>query len=115
VETYSRVGLDVLSDEAFRAMVLARIVEPTSKADSLRVLTEVGAPCPSIRTLYRALRRSQTRNYRAKTAAVLARFSSAAGRLGAMVMYDVTVRREALVVRVEVRDHHCGPGRSQVP
>lgn len=90
LETYSRVGLDVLSDEAFRAMVLARIVEPTSKAGSLRVLTEIGAPCPSIRTLYRALRRSQTRGYRAKTAAVLARFSSAAGRLGAMVMYDVT-------------------------
>jgi hypothetical protein len=66
VEGYSRVGLDVLGDEAFRGMVLARIVEPTSKADSLRVLAEVGAPCPSVRTLYRALRRCQTNGYRAK-------------------------------------------------
>lgn len=90
LETYSAVGLDVLGDEAFRGMVLARIVEPTSKADSLRVLADVGAPCPTTRTLYRALRRCQTRDYRAKIAAVLAQFSSRAGRLGAMVMYDVT-------------------------
>ena len=49
VEAYSCVGLDVLGEGAFRGMVLARIVEPTSKADSLRVLTDVGAPCPSVR------------------------------------------------------------------
>ena len=30
---YARLGFDVLGDEAFRAMVLARIVEPTIKAD----------------------------------------------------------------------------------
>jgi hypothetical protein len=90
LEAYSIVGLDVLGDEAFRGMVLARIVEPTSKADSLRVLADLGAPCPTTRTLYRALRRCQTRDYRAKIAAVLAQFSSRAGRLGAMVMYDVT-------------------------
>jgi hypothetical protein len=40
-------------------MVLARIVEPTSKADSLRVLAELGAPCPSLRTLFRAGARRQ--------------------------------------------------------
>ena len=43
-DAYSQLGFDVLGDEAFRAMVLARIVEPTSKADSLRVLGEIGAP-----------------------------------------------------------------------
>jgi hypothetical protein len=52
----AQVGLDVLADEAFRAMVLARIIEPTSKADTLRVLAEVGAPCPSLRTLLRSLK-----------------------------------------------------------
>jgi hypothetical protein len=30
------------SDEVFHQMVLARIIEPTSKADSLRVLDETG-------------------------------------------------------------------------
>ena len=46
-DAYSHLGFDVLGDEAFRAMVLARIVEPTSKADSLRVLGEIGAPAPA--------------------------------------------------------------------
>ena len=41
---YARLGFDVLDDEGFRAMVLARIVEPTSKAEVVRVLEEIGAP-----------------------------------------------------------------------
>jgi transposase len=73
-----------------RGMVLARIVEATSKADSLRVLAGLGAPVPTTRTLYRALRRCQNREYRDKIAVALAGFSSRAGRLGALVMYDVT-------------------------
>ncbi|KJE19283.1 transposase family protein [Frankia torreyi] len=43
-------------DEVFRALVLARIIEPTSKLDSLRVLDEAGAPAPSYRTVKRRLR-----------------------------------------------------------
>ena len=31
---YTRLGFDVLGDEAFKQLVLARIVEPVSKADS---------------------------------------------------------------------------------
>jgi hypothetical protein len=40
------LGLDKAagSDPVFRDLVLARIVEPTSKFDSLRVLAEVGVP-----------------------------------------------------------------------
>jgi hypothetical protein len=42
-------------DEVFKALVVARIIEPTSKQDSLRVLDEAGAWCPSYRTLKRRL------------------------------------------------------------
>ena len=35
---YARLGFDVLGDEAFKQLVLARLVEPTSKADPIRVL-----------------------------------------------------------------------------
>ena len=42
-------------DEVFRQLVLARIIEPTSKLDSLRVLEEAGAPAPSYPTLNRRL------------------------------------------------------------
>jgi hypothetical protein len=87
---YARVGFDVLGDEAFQAMVLARIVEPTSKADSLRVLAEIGAPCPSLRTLFRSLKRCQDRDYRDTIAKACTAFSARAGALAALVMYDVT-------------------------
>jgi hypothetical protein len=55
-------GYDVLGfaaatgrDEVFRALVLARIIEPTSKLDSLRVLEEAGMAPPSYRTVKRRL------------------------------------------------------------
>jgi hypothetical protein len=38
-------------DEVFRALVLARIMEPTSKLDSLRVLAGAGVDAPSYVTL----------------------------------------------------------------
>lgn len=47
---YSHPGFDAINDEAFAGMGLARINEPSSKADTVRVLSEVGAPCSSLRT-----------------------------------------------------------------
>ena len=87
---YAALGFEVLGDEAFRAMVLARIIEPTSKADSLRVLEEIGAPHPSLRTLFRALQRCQEREYRDQLAKACVGHSSRTSGLAAMVMYDVT-------------------------
>jgi hypothetical protein len=43
-------------DEVFKALVLARIIEPTSKLDSVRVLAEAGMDPPSYRTVKRRLR-----------------------------------------------------------
>jgi hypothetical protein len=40
---YARLGFDVLGDDGFRAMVLARIVESASKAEVVPVLGEMGA------------------------------------------------------------------------
>ena len=65
---YTQLGFDVLGDDGFRAMVLARIVEPTSKAEVVRVLDEIGAPAVSLRTLFRSLARSQARDYRGQLA-----------------------------------------------
>jgi Transposase DDE domain len=87
---YTGVGFDVVGDEAFRAMVLARIIEPTSKADALRVLTEIGAPAPSLRTVFRSLKRCRDGDYRDMIAKACAKYSAASGGLGALVMYDVT-------------------------
>ena len=42
-------------NELFRQLVLARIIEPTSKQDSLRVLEEAGVDAASYATLNRRL------------------------------------------------------------
>ncbi len=50
-QAYPRLGLDHAAggDEVFRDLVLARIIEPTSKQDSLRVLAETAVPAVSYR------------------------------------------------------------------
>jgi transposase len=101
-DAYRRLGFEALADEAFRAMVLARIIEPTSKTDSLRVLAEIGAPCPSVRTLYRSLKRCQDNDYRDTLAKACAARSSAAGGLSAMVMYDCST------LHFEISDEDTG-------
>ncbi len=54
---YEVLGFDGAAgnDEVFQQLVLARIIEPTSKADSLRVLEETGVGAPSYPTLNRRL------------------------------------------------------------
>ncbi|WP_267618939.1 IS1634 family transposase, partial [Gordonia bronchialis] len=55
---YSELGFasKTNGDNVFRDLVLARIIEPTSKLDSLRVLAEAGVDAPSYATVTRHLR-----------------------------------------------------------
>jgi hypothetical protein len=55
-------------DEVFRHLVLARIIEPTSKQDSLRVLGEVGVKAVWFFTLNRRLPVYATQKWRHKLA-----------------------------------------------
>lgn len=41
-QAYRVLGFDQVADEAFRSLVLARIIEPTSKADTVRVTSLTG-------------------------------------------------------------------------
>jgi hypothetical protein len=97
-DAYERVGLGVVPDEAFQRLVLARIVEPTSKASVLRVLSEVGVSGPSLRTVFRMLRRCVERDYRGLARRVCRAVAPGLGGPAAIILYDVTVRHEALVV-----------------
>lgn len=56
-DAYDVLGLRdaARGDDVFRQLVLARIIEPTSKLDSLRVLEEAGINPPAYRTLKRRL------------------------------------------------------------
>jgi hypothetical protein len=86
---YERLGFAIVGDETFKRLVLARIIEPASKADTIRVLGEIGVAAPGLRTIFRSLDRCVSRDYRdAISKACVAHSSSA--RRAAMVMYDVT-------------------------
>ncbi len=54
---YGALGLDSVlgGDEVLRDLVLARIIEPTSKIDAERVLVETGVAAASYRTVKRRL------------------------------------------------------------
>jgi hypothetical protein len=86
---YDALGFAAVDDEAFRALVLGRIVEPTSKLDTVRVLEELGVDSPSRVTFMRCLKRAIEKDYRAVIAAACYRHAARAGGL-ALVLYDVT-------------------------
>jgi DDE family transposase len=86
---YDWLGFDTVGDAVFRDLVIARIVEPTSKADAARVLTDLGADTVSYRTIQRHLVKVNAGNYREKIAAKC--FTHAADRGGlSLLLYDVT-------------------------
>lgn len=87
---YRRLGFDALGDQGFRAMVLARLIEPASKAETVRILEEIAAPHPSLRTLFRSLARCQEQDYRGRLAQAMVAHRANTVGLGAMIMYDVT-------------------------
>ncbi|ALG27802.1 hypothetical protein AOZ07_01495 [Glutamicibacter halophytocola] len=70
-------------------MVLARLTEPTSKADTIRVLKDIDAPHPSQRTLFRSLGSCIEKDYRDQLAKAMVVYRSATAGLASLVMYDV--------------------------
>ena len=87
---YDVLGFDEVTggDEAFRQLVFAWIIEPTSKADSLRVIEETGVAPVSYPTLNRRLPVFAKPVFRQSLSAACA----AHARLGpaSLVLYDVT-------------------------
>jgi hypothetical protein len=94
-------------DEVFRQLVAARIVEPTSKQDSLRVLSEVGIDPVSYRTLMRRLPVYARDSWRQRLAAACA----AHARLGSasLVLFDVST----LYFEIDTGDGFREPGFSK--
>src|ERR1700738_1334932 len=86
---YDGVGFDAVGDEVFRDLVIARIVEPTSKLDSLRVLNDLGSDALSYRTIQRHLRSIITGNYRDVITKKCFAHSGDRGTLS-LLLYDVT-------------------------
>jgi hypothetical protein len=86
---FTDLGFDTLGDGAFRDLVLARVVEPTSLLDTGRVLTDLGARPASYATMKRTLVRAGKRAYRDQVAALCFEHASSSGDIS-LVLYDVT-------------------------
>ncbi|WP_419197579.1 IS1634 family transposase [Microbispora hainanensis] len=94
-------------DEVFRQLVLARVIEPTSKHDSLRVLAEAGIAPVSYATVKRRLPDYATPQWRQALAGACAAHT----RLGpaSLVLYDVST----LYFETDAGDGFREPGFSK--
>lgn len=89
VGLYDELGFGVVGNDVFRDLVIARVVEPTSLFDSLRVLADLGARPGSYPTLRRVLKRVTADGFREKIAQVCFDHASTGGDIS-LLLYDVT-------------------------
>ncbi len=104
---YQQLGFSQLDDPDFINLCIARIVEPTSKLDSLRVLADLGVGDISKDQLYRCLRRVIDNNYQKLVSQLC--FNHLAGQNLNLVLYDVTT----LYFEIQEEDFYRRPGLSK--
>ena len=109
LQAYDLLGFGQASgvDGVFRGLVLARIIEPVSKSDSLRVLDEAGLASPSHATLKRRLPAYAKEAWRRKISAACAAHAGL-GR-ASLVLYDVST----LYFETDAADGFREPGFSK--
>ena len=104
---YNGIGFNAIPDTVFKQLVLARIIEPTSKLDTIRVLSELGLDAPTNTDIHRGLRNVVSADYRDLLSKACFRFvESSSLRL---VLYDVTT----LYFEVQKEDEYRKPGLSK--
>lgn len=104
---YQKLGFTEIGDEVFESLCLARIVEPTSKIDSLRILADPGVKVPYKNKLYRSLEKAAEQGYREIISQAC--FEHIQGKRLSLVLYDVT----SLYFEVQEEDGYRKPGLSK--
>lgn len=106
-DQYEQLGFKRLNDEVFACLCLARIVEPTSKIDSLRVLADLGVLKLDKNQLYRCLKRIVKNDYRTSIADIC--FDHVSRKGLSLILYDVTT----LYFEIQKEDEYRKPGMSK--
>ena len=106
-EQYNLLGFSELKDDIFAYLCFARIVEPTSKLDSIRVLGDLGVLGLSKDQLYRCLGRVITQDYRSTLTRQC--FAHAVTKGISLLLYDVTT----LYFETQEEDDYRKPGMSK--
>jgi hypothetical protein len=89
VHVYDWLGFGAVGDAVFRDLVIARIVEPTSKLDASRVLADLGAELVSYKTIDRHVRTIHASGHRDVIAERCFAYATDCGGLS-LILYDVT-------------------------
>jgi hypothetical protein len=104
---YDKLNFGCLDDLVFKQLVLARMIEPTSKLDTIRVLADLGLDAPSNSGIHRCLRNTIDEGYREYLSEACFRYvKPAALRL---VLYDVTT----LYFEIQKEDEYRKSGLSK--
>ena len=106
-EQYDCLGFAKLADEDFAYLAITRIVEPTSKLDSLRVLSDLGIESLSKDKLYRCLLRVIEKDYRKLISRLC--FDQVKDQGLSLILYDVT----SLYFEVQKEDDYRKSGLSK--
>jgi hypothetical protein len=104
---YDSLGFDRLGDETFRQLVLSRIIEPTSKLDTIRVIGDLGLKPPTNSQIHRTLGRVVDAKYRAVLSAAC--FEHTLPQTLSLLLYDVTT----LYFEIQREDDYRRPGMSK--
>lgn len=88
LRTYNILGFSSLNDEIFQNLSIARIIEPTSKLDSIRVLGEVGINNISKDQIHRTLVKVSAKNYRKQISQICV--NNREIQASSVLLYDVT-------------------------
>jgi len=104
---WRRLGFEGCAEEVFKQLALARVIEPTSKADSARVIGGLGLRPPSGAAIHRCLARANSEDYRGLLSAKC--LERARPEALTLVLYDVTT----LYFEVQREDDYRKPGFSK--
>ena len=106
-EQYDHLGFNQVKDDVFTWLCLARVVEPTSKLDSLRVLRDLGVSGLKRNQLYSCLKRVIAQDYRSAIERLC--FAHARSDGLSLMLYDVT----SLYFEIQEGDNYRKPGLSK--
>lgn len=104
---FDRLGFHSMGDDVFRQLVLARVIEPVSKLDTIRVLSGLGLKAPSYSRINRTLEKVVRKGYRDVLSEIC--FKNASPASLSLVLYDVTT----LYFEIQKEDEYRKPGLSK--
>ncbi|MBS4008105.1 MAG: IS1634 family transposase [Clostridium sp.] len=104
---YQKLGFEDINDPVLKQLVLARIIEPVSKLETIRVLEELGLDAPSNTSIHRCLRRIVEDDYRHTLSNAC--FGQTDLKALSLVLYDVTT----LYFEIQREDEYRKSGLSK--